>query len=237
MNFLKKQLLLALSAVCLVSGTSFAADGRVLVEFNYTLRANLLYTTGLKPLSNAPQDVHSFKVYQVGSYCDIAIDAVKYTTEAAGTPKTPTVGTNGEYVIAEGHVFALQIDFQQHSWDQATCTLGARAAEEVTPPQQEVLLGAIDYQGGFAQHLELNIGQPVELRTFSVKIPSFCGAVDVEEAGTVSEGIFDRAAFSTTRGGQHYYAVAGGHQRTHLIQVTLNGPSNSQCNVPIYGTF
>ncbi|MEY4632091.1 MAG: hypothetical protein RIQ81_2211 [Pseudomonadota bacterium] len=101
----------------------------------------------------------------------------------------------------------------------------------------EELLGVLNYSGGFARQLPVVQSGRAPLTGLvtgiRVAIPEFCGQTEVLEAGTVSEGQFDAAAPAQSPAGA--FIVNNGHGlRASDILVTLNGPFNAQCAIPVY---
>jgi hypothetical protein len=109
-----------------------------------------------------------------------------------------------------------------------TAARGADASEA-----ESTLLGVIAYDGSFAYRARLDLAAPVDLAAFHVALPSFCGNVEILEAGTITEGIEDLAALS--RSGTNDFLVNDGHgQRVSAVFVTLNGPADARCTIPIF---
>lgn len=104
-------------------------------------------------------------------------------------------------------------------------------------PTREELLGVINYNGGFGHDLPVVQSNRNGLDGFvvgiRVAVPEFCQQTEVLGAGTVSEGKFDPATpASNIRGA---FVVNGGQGlRVSEILVTVNGPFNSQCAIPVY---
>lgn len=105
------------------------------------------------------------------------------------------------------------------------------------PDAQEILLGAVNYSGGFGRDLPVvQSGRgPLDgiVTGIRVAIPEFCKHAEVLAAGTVSEGKYDAAAPASNIPGA--FIVNGGQGlRASDILVTLNGPFDAQCAVPVY---
>ncbi|NDE13874.1 hypothetical protein EBZ80_02985 [bacterium] len=105
------------------------------------------------------------------------------------------------------------------------------------PDAQEILLGAVNYSGGFGRDLPVvQSGRgPLDgiVTGIRVAIPEFCQHAEVLAAGTVSEGKYDAAAPASNIPGA--FIVNGGQGlRASDILVTLNGPFDAQCAVPVY---
>ena len=101
----------------------------------------------------------------------------------------------------------------------------------------EELLGVVNYSGGFGRDLPVVLSGRNTLdgfvTTIRVAIPEFCKQTEVLDAGTISEGKFDPA--TPTRNLRNTFIVNGGQGlRASEILVTLNGPFDAQCGIPVY---
>lgn len=93
------------------------------------------------------------------------------------------------------------------------------------------VLATLRYDGGFINRQHIELQAPVELKKFKVQIPSFCGDVEILEAGTVTEGIEDVAEATDAEG---VFVVNGGDgMRVGQIFLTLNGPDAASCTIPV----
>lgn len=130
--------------------------------------------------------------------------------------------------------------FQQMSYGTMGCRfkLEFRNAGQVTTPEPpvsqegEVLAGAISFQGGYAPGLSLSIPPQTAIKSFRIANPSFCSA-DVLEAGTVTEGIYAPAKL-IEKSARVYSVNNGAGSRVTEIRVSLNGPENTPCSLPVY---
>lgn len=96
----------------------------------------------------------------------------------------------------------------------------------------ETLAGVLDYQGGFSK-LDLGVTTKDLVKSFRVAIPKFCKDVEILEAGTITEGIYDEAKLAVEK--DHAYNVNGGAgSRISGVRVSLNGPQTPSCSVPIF---
>lgn len=97
--------------------------------------------------------------------------------------------------------------------------------------QDETYLGSIRYEGGLLERGSLNLANPMDLRFVRFEVPNFCQA-EVFEAGTITEGVTDHAAPTSTPG---VYAVADGRgARVRSIFASLNGPDTAKCHVLVF---
>jgi hypothetical protein len=95
------------------------------------------------------------------------------------------------------------------------------------------LAGVIQYGGGFQDGMELKLSQPATVKYFRVDVPSFCGEVDILQAKTETEGVYDNATQVATT--KNTFSVNGGAgERIGTISLTLNGPTTSSCAIPVY---
>jgi hypothetical protein len=129
-------------------------------------------------------------------------------------------------------------------WAGAACAMGssAQTTARLVIGQSDpsalsrtdgTLVGVIQYNGGFQNSLDLKLDTPVTVKYFQVAVPSFCGEVDVLQAKTETEGVYDAATLVATS--QNTFSVNGGAgERIGTIELTLNGPSTSNCAIPIY---
>lgn len=93
------------------------------------------------------------------------------------------------------------------------------------------VLATLRYEGGFVNRVHIELQAPAEVKKFKVQIPSFCGDVEILEAGTVTEGVEDLAEATDAEG---VFAVNGGDgMRIGQIFLTLNGPDAASCTIPV----
>lgn len=92
------------------------------------------------------------------------------------------------------------------------------------------LAGAINYQGGFRQRLALEIAGGPRISRFMLRIPPHCSGIEVLEAGSVTEGIYDAAHLDAE---SQVFEVESGSERVGAIVVSLNGPSTATCEIPV----
>jgi hypothetical protein len=101
----------------------------------------------------------------------------------------------------------------------------------------EELIGVVNYNGGFARQVPVVQSGRAPLSGlvtgFRIAIPDFCKQTEILEAGTVSEGQFDAAQPVDTPSGA-FIVNNGFGLRASDILVTLNGPFDTQCAVPVY---
>lgn len=212
-----------------------ADSGSLLLDLPYELRANVPYTTGVLAVIGAPRATKRIRFAQLGSpYCSLVIDGVSYTTTNPGQLLPATlVGADATFEIPAGTVFGLSVLFHQTNWDSVQCHLQVFDDSSNVPAPEELLLGAIEYAGGFTQSAALNVNLPWPLGRLRFAVPAFCGPVEVLEAGTVVGDTYYRAASMSAPA---TFAVdALGARPVSQIRAALNGPAASRCSIPVYG--
>lgn len=136
-----------------------------------------------------------------------------------------------------GSIEAIRFDIDQPWYGDMTCTFKVYTQGQILPPPtpNETLVGVINYEGGFGQNLSLNVKSQKLVTSFRVKVPSFCKDLEILEAFTITEGVKDKAtAFSAT---PTAFKVNEGHgSRISAIELTVLGPEDSKCQLPIYAT-
>ena len=131
-----------------------------------------------------------------------------------------------------GTITRVHLNFELLRYTYVTCNFEISAVVTSNPPHTDRFIGVLHYNGGFVERLPLDLA-PVFVRQFRVDIPSFCQGVEILEAGTRTEGVFDLA--SATDDLAHTYHVNGGSgARISQIAVSFNGPPNQSCDVPVY---
>ncbi len=99
------------------------------MNFDYELRANTNYDTGLYQVYDGPVSTNQVTIKQSGgNYCDLRISRVQYTTVQNGQLHDANGIGGATYTIPDGLVFALEVDFYQNYWDGVDCSLSAYTA-------------------------------------------------------------------------------------------------------------
>lgn len=107
------------------------------------------------------------------------------------------------------------------------------AAASHAETRGETLAGVLEYKGGFARDLVVKTAPGEFVKYFRIAVPSFCKGADVLETYTSVQGQKDQATMHEKS--SLTFAVNGGNgQRIDSILVTLNGPSDAACTVPVY---
>jgi hypothetical protein len=108
---------------------------------------------------------------------------------------------------------------------------GADAPGDTTDGNDFSILGAVAYAGGFAQQ-DLDVGG-AKVTQFWVRVPQFCSGVEVLEAGTVTEGQYDKARVVDPQ--KLIFEVNGGTgSRASAVRLILNGPQGPGCDIPVF---
>lgn len=95
------------------------------------------------------------------------------------------------------------------------------------------LLTVIQYNGGFKADVTGDVASKEMIAEFRISIPAFCQGVEVLEAATFSEGVKDVATLKDSS--KHIYSVRNGNaMRISKISLTLNGPANATCAIPVF---
>jgi hypothetical protein len=111
-------------------------------------------------------------------------------------------------------------------------SIAAHAATVEMARAGETLAGVVEYTGGFSK-LDLAITHKDIVRSFRVAIPKFCKDVEIVQAGTVTEGVYDEAALVSAK--EHTYSVnQGSGARIGGVRLALNGPSSPSCSIPVF---
>ena len=217
--------------------------GRVTMSPDYSFRPNILLTNRLVAQLSGPN-------------CRSYIQAGQYT----GNPRPLFAQrmnrfADGSFEVAFGSLNWTAFEITQpYGTAPSVCNLHLYALIDsgVTPAPvnpvnpvdpgnpvdvHEELLGVVNYSGGFGRDLPVVLSGRNTLdgfvTTIRVAIPEFCKQTEVLDAGTISEGKFDPA--TPTRNLRNTFIVNGGQGlRASEILVTLNGPFDAQCGIPVY---
>ena len=149
----------------------------------------------------------------------------------------PTLLQNGLDHYSGSTIDAIEFRFQQPYYVSMTCAIKVFAATEAHPNfPQESLTGAVLHPGGFVQDLELAVPPSKKVTHFRVAIPSFCPNIDVLDAAVVTEGVKEPAQLVDAK--SNTFSVNDGTgSRISKILVSLNGPTDQTCHIPIYTTL
>ncbi len=138
-----------------------------------------------------------------------------------------------------GTIDAIRFDITQPYYTNLTCTWKVYAENgPVDPPvggQEEILLGALIHNGGFAKEVVLPLQAPKFVTHIRFAVPEFCRNLQILEAATVTEGIADKAKLVSKE--KLIFAVNKGEgARISKVTAALNGMPNQPCTIPVYAT-
>jgi hypothetical protein len=136
---------------------------------------------------------------------------------------------------------AVRIDFQ-NPYGPMTCDFrlfaveGGGTDQPDTPWGPGVRVGGIQFNGGFLDTVAVEIDPARKIRGFRIALPEFCPQVDILEAGTITEGVFEPG--NLLDGTPSTYAAGtDGPIRARAISFALNGPVGTACYVPVYAYY
>lgn len=105
------------------ANTAFADDA-LLLKFDYVTQANVPYETNFYRVPGAPLRVSYIAVKISGTYCNLVIDGLQYTSYEGGYAYVAQpVGLQAQYEIPGGVVSSINVRFHQTKWNGADCSL------------------------------------------------------------------------------------------------------------------
>lgn len=206
--------------------------GPLLFQDRYYLMANENYATELRYVYNYPVTTRNVLVKYSGRDCDIRMDGLEYTHPAHGQAFWAKSLGSGRYELQHDSLDAVRLHFHQQGWSRVNCSLYVYVdSAPPGPTPTGPLLGVLKYRGGFVSKLPVNVGW-VSLTGFRLAVPTFCGKLDLISAGTVVDSVY----YSATKvGADRFRTHLEGSQGVDRLLVTMNGPLDLQCDIPIYG--
>lgn len=237
-----------LSVAWMFMGITTAASADESLQVTSNLASDVVMTSGvhgipygysISPSLSVPNVDTSgghLTVTMEGPFCGAFVTNVRYTS-TFNQPQWQQMRRRGDggFTYTANRLLYLQFDVTQSNYSYSQCAYRVvLSSDDEGQGDNEEFLGVLDYNGGFVRRAPVTFRSATLVKGFRLEIPTFCGNVDVLEGGTLSSGIFDRAvqnrdgSFSVNRG-------AG--LRATEIQVTLNGPTDSVCSIPVYGTL
>jgi len=154
----------------------------------------------------------------------------------------PTTVENGTYFRHRGgNIESVKILFNETRVLGATCQIQVTGMVDSgvppTPPAEPdeasmEYVGVFGYQGGYFHRGVVTWDSPAAIEQFEIRIPSYCQGVDIVEAGALDQAqkFVSAVGINATR---HLYRFAS-PQTLNQIQVSLNGPKNQACDIPVY---
>lgn len=234
--------LLVLSSVAAFGADSLSASAEIQASDDIILTSSTIFQipyglsqTTAFTVPDVDTSSGKLKVFAEGATCGASVVTVRFTTLFNQRNwEVMRAERDGSFSFTGSRMFYLQFDVTQGVYNVGICTFrvvidgpsgGANHGEEE-------LLGVISYEGGFASRLPVTVEPSALVKSFRVEIPAFCSGTTILEAGTISEGIFDRAGSDREAG---TYSVNGGAGlRVSAIALSLNGPTGVGCTIPVY---
>lgn len=175
-----------------------------------------------------------------GDVCGARVAAVDVLEVGAMHAVRVLPNARGEVALPHVNLQAFAILVDQPTYIRGRCTMHVSVLPQdddggtdpdPTPGDFE-LAGVITYQGGFQHRLELPIAGEKVKRIWA-RIPAHCAGAEILEAGTVSEGHYDPARLVDPA--KLIFAVAARDGvRAGALSISLNGPTNLSCDIPLY---
>lgn len=112
--------------------------------------------------------------------------------------------------------------------------LTAQAGEVVPVGAENHILGVVQYRGGFAKDLPLQLAAPTALRGFKVAVPEFCREVEILEASARSDQ--DSVAVRRSPTEENTFFIERTHDADTVVSsllITVNGPLTAGCDIPL----
>lgn len=169
--------------------------------------------------------------------------AAAYSIDVATSPNQVVLERffpNAEGVVAlpNATVYKALFILQQSAIFQSRCTVrlsglahGGGTDTDNPGTGDFQMLGAVSYAGGLSD-LKIAVGG-AKVSQFWVRVPPFCGGVEILEAGTITEGEYDKARVVDAAKG--IFEVNGGAgTRASEVRLILNGPRSAMCDLPVY---
>lgn len=101
------------------------------------------------------------------------------------------------------------------------------------PKPLETFAGLIRYNGGFLQNEIVPLASPANVKGFRILVPKYCSQAEIIEAGTLTEGIYQKA--EATEASDREFIVKEGHGTiAGSLSITINGPVDLKCTIPVY---
>ncbi len=215
-----------------------AGEWQTFVEQTYLIGRGLSYSPiyDFGPAGTTVDALKSELFVARGDICSAAIYSVDIATAPAQTLATRYFpNRDGVVELPNVTVYKAVIIVQQASAYTSRCILRLsgqlHGGTDDPIPGDFAMLGALNYQGGLAQQ-DIHVGG-AKVKQFWVRLPQFCAGLEVLEAGTITEGQYDKARLVDAA--KMIFEVNGGAgARVGDIRVIFNGPHDSTCDVPVY---
>jgi hypothetical protein len=139
-----------------------------------------------------------------------------------------------DYHEVRGPIDGIKFDLDSPYWRTITCTINVYGrAESSGGWDNPEFAGLFSYRGGYVHQQKIDLSEAAMIKGFRLAVPLFCGEMEVLSAGTISEGIFDEAELAVDS--ERVFEVNSGEGlRVRSLEFSVNGPTDLQCDVPIY---
>lgn len=180
-----------------------------------------------------------------GLFCGASL----YSVDVAFSPTQPVLtrifpDINGVINVPVGAIYKLGFVFNQPNFLGGNCMVrlsaftggssgGDHGGDNGDQSADFEFAGVVRYNGGFQDQLAIATDGGAMVQAFWVRVPEFCGQLDILEAGTVSEGHYD-AARLVDRDRNIFEVNAGAGLRLSEIRLAINGPRTASCDIPVY---
>lgn len=204
----------------------------------YGIGFSPIYDFGARPLEVEALEAQVF--VERGQFCGATIYSVDVTYSPSQTLMSRVYpDANGQIRLPNATIYKLGFVFNQTFLRGGNCLVRLSALTQPDdgdtdqPDGGFQLAGVVRYEGGFQDQLALATDGADKVKQFWVRVPEFCGQVEVLEAGTVTEGHYE-AARLVDRAKQVYEVNGGAGTRLSEVRLTINGPRNASCDIPVY---
>ncbi len=198
-----------------------------------------IYDFGARPLEVDGLQAQVF--VEAGQFCGASL----YSVDVAYSPTQQLMtrifpDLNGQIMLPNAVIYKIGFVFEQRFLRGGNCMLrlnalsgGGDTDNPDQPSSDFELAGVVRYEGGFQDQLALATDGADKVKQFWVRVPEFCGQVEILEAGTVTEGHYDAARLVDAD--KQVYEVNGGvGTRLSEVRLSINGPRNAACDIPVY---
>ena len=130
-------------------------------------------------------------------------------------------------------VSSVRYNFQQYAFPVAICRIHLARIEsrQPIPPSRPTLVGLLNYTGGFIEHASTQLTMPTLARRLAVVIPNYCLDLQVLSGRLQTR---DRVVEARVLGGNPLQLSSAVALVIEAIDLTLIGPKNQTCELPIY---
>ena len=144
--------------------------------------------------------------------------------------QTTTFLGNGMFQLRDVALTGVRFLFKQTAYLEVTCQLQVMGGQK---PYQENFAGIVHYSGGFINRQGVKLNGSFTTQTVTLKIPQYCNNLEIAEVGTMAGENFVAAGRDRSVPGKYWFGSA---VVLDSLYITLNGPLNNACDIPIYVT-